>query len=74
MTRVAEAGEINEAGVVLSWTAGQVSALDEAVIADGKDVGNVRVRDSAGTDVAHDVMFAFVYHAFWPDGTWMIGP
>jgi hypothetical protein len=23
--------------------------------------------------LAHDVMFAFAYHAFWPDGAWMIG-
>jgi hypothetical protein len=31
------------------------------------------VRDAAGNDLAHDVMFAFAYPAFWPDGAWMIG-
>lgn len=73
MTRLAEEGGINEAGIVLSWTAGQASALDTGDIADGKDVGNVRVRDTEGADLPHDVMFAFAYHAFWPDGAWMLG-
>ncbi len=72
MTRVAEAGTIDEAGVVLSWTAGQASALDTGRIGSGRDVGNVRVRDAAGNDLPHDVMFAFAYHAFWPDGEWML--
>ena len=64
MTRVAEGGEVSEAGVVLSWTAGQASALDEARIGQGRDVGTVRVQDGAGEDLAHDVMFAFAFHAF----------
>ncbi|MEL6572275.1 MAG: DUF3179 domain-containing protein [Pseudomonadota bacterium] len=73
MSRIAEAGTIEEAGVVLSWTTGQASALDTGRIGQGKDVGNVRVRDTAGNDLPHDVMFAFAYHAFWPDGVWMLG-
>ncbi len=73
LARLAEAGEIAEAGVVLSWRAGQASALDTGRIARGRDVGSVRVRDAAGRDVAHDVMFAFAYHAFWPEGAWMLG-
>lgn len=72
MTRVAAAGEITENGVVLSWTAGQASALDTQDIGRGRDVGTVRVRDAAGNDLAHDVMFAFAYDAFWPDGAWML--
>ncbi len=72
MTRLAEEGKVEEAGVTLSWTAGQASALDSQRIAAGRDVGNVRVRDASGADVAHDVMFAFAFHAFWPDGTWML--
>ena len=72
MTRLADEGQVNEAGVTLTWTAGQASALDSEAIGDGKDVGNVRVRDADGNDLAHDVMFAFAFHAFWPDGTWMI--
>lgn len=73
MTRLAEEVEVREAGVVLSWRPGQASALDTDRISDGRDVGNVRVRDAAGRDLAHDVMFAFAYHAFWPDGAWMLG-
>ena len=73
MTRIAEAGEVTEAGVVLSWSGGQASALDTAQIGQGRDVGGVRVRDTAGNDLAHDVLFAFAFHAFWPDGVWMLG-
>jgi len=72
LTRLAKLGEVTEAGVTISWNAGQASALDTANIAEGKDVGTIRVRDSAGRDVPHDVMFAFAFHAFWPDGTWML--
>ena len=73
MTRIAEAGQITEDGVTFRWTAGQASALDTRDIGQGRDVGILRVRDAAGNDLAHDVMFAFAYHAFWPDGAWMIG-
>ena len=73
MTRIAVAGEIAENDVVLSWSAGQSSALDSQDIGLGRDVGTVRVRDTAGNDLAHDVMFAFAYHAFWPKGAWMLG-
>jgi len=72
MTRLAALGRIEEAGVVLEWRAGQASALDTASIGAGRDVGNVRVRDAAGQDLAHDVMFAFAFHVFWPEGTWML--
>ena len=71
--RLAEAGEVTEAGVTITWTAGQASALDGAVIAASRDVGTVRVRDADGNDLPHDVMFAFAYHAFFPDGAWMLG-
>ena len=73
LTRLAQAQEVTEAGVTLSWRAGQASALDAGRIAKGRDVGSVRVRDGRGRDVPHDVMFAFAFHAFWPDGTWMLG-
>jgi len=72
LTRLRDAGTIREAGVVIDWTEGSASALDTARIARGRDVGSIRVRDGAsGTDVAHDVLFAFAFHAFWPDGRWM---
>ena len=72
LTRLAEAGQVTENGVTLTWEEGQASALDTAQIGDGRDVGNVRVRDAAGNDMPHDVMFAFAFHAFWPDGQWML--
>lgn len=70
--RLAKAGDVSEAGVTLSWAGGQASALDTASIGQGRDVGTIRVRDVAGQDVPHDVMFAFAFHAFFPDGTWML--
>ena len=73
LTRLSELGEVTEAGVTLTWVAGQASALDAGNIGEGKEVGNVRVRDASGADLPHDVMFAFAFHAFWPEGTWMIG-
>jgi len=73
LTRLADEGTVTEDGITLSWAAGQASALDADRIAKGKDVGNVRVRDASGADLAHDVMFAFAFHAFWPDGNWMLG-
>jgi hypothetical protein len=73
LTRLAEEETLTEEGVSFSWTQGQASALDSSDIGAGKEVGNVRVRDADGNDLPHDVMFAFAYHAFWPDGVWMIG-
>ena len=73
LTRLAEEEQIEEAGITLSWRAGQASALDHADFSISKEVGSVRVRDTEGNDLPHDVMFAFAFHAFWPDGEWMIG-
>lgn len=73
MERIRDEGVINEDGIVLSWFEGQASALDSANIDDGREVGTVRVRDAAGKDLPHDVMFAFAFHAFWPEGTWQLG-
>jgi len=72
LTRIRDAGGVREAGLAISWEAGQASALDTGVISEGREVGTVRVRDGQGRDVAHDVMFAFAFHAFWPDGRWML--
>ena len=72
MSRLAAEGEVREAGLVIGWVYGQASALDTRNIGDGKDVGTVRVRDANGRDVAHDVMFAFAFHAFFPGGKWML--
>ncbi len=73
MERLRATGTLTENGITFSWAAGQASALDHVKIAQGKDVGTIRVRDADGRDLPHDVMFAFAFHAFWPDGQWMIG-
>ncbi|WP_296432136.1 DUF3179 domain-containing protein, partial [Yoonia sp.] len=73
LTRLSDEGTFTENGITFSWSEGQASALDTASIGQGKEVGNVRVRNTAGQDLAHDVMFAFAFHAFWPEGEWMIG-
>jgi len=73
LTRLSASGALKEAGLSIFWTAGQASALDTGRINKGRDVGTIRVRDGQGQDVAHDVMFAFAFHAFWPQGTWMLG-
>lgn len=52
-------------GTLFTWTAGQNSALNSRVIAEGKDVGNVVV-SVKGKDVAYFIEFAFVFHAFSP--------
>ncbi len=74
LDRLAEAGVIEEAGLRLEWTEGQASALDTAEIAAGREVGDVRVLE-AGTRrrVGHGVVFAFAFHAFRPEGRWMLG-
>jgi hypothetical protein len=73
LTRLAEEGALTEAGITITWQAGKASALDAPRIAEGRDVGQIRVRDASGADVLHDVMFAFAFQAFWPEGDWMLG-
>ncbi len=74
LERFKDAAVINEAGVQISWKAGTASALDTRSIAKGRDVGAIRVRDAkTGKDIAHDVSFAFSFHAFHPYGKWMLG-
>ncbi len=70
--RLRAEGEIREAGVTLTWTPGQASALDARDIARGRDVGTVRVRDAAGRNLPHDIPFAFAFHALFPHGDWML--
>ena len=60
LARLAQHGEIIEAGIRLSWQAGMASALDSTRIGKGRDVGAIRVRDAkTGQDVPHDIAFAF---------------
>lgn len=72
--RLSQEGEIVEAGYRLTWKEGQASALDTGDIGEGREVGDVRVFDAeTGEPVIHEVVFAFAFHAFEPDGTWMLG-
>ena len=57
-------------GLVITWEAGQNSALDSRSIADGRDIGNVVVQRTGGEgleDVPYDISFAFAFHAFPPE-------
>jgi hypothetical protein len=66
-----EKGTVTAGEVVIGWEEGLNSALHSNVIAEGRDVGNVTVqrrRGDAFEDVVHDVTFAFVFRAFFPDG------
>ena len=74
LARLQEDAPVTEAGVTITWAAGQASAMDSGIIAEGRDVGTIRVKDAeTGADVPHDVLFAFAFHSFWPDGEWMLG-
>ncbi|NIA70398.1 DUF3179 domain-containing protein [Pelagibius litoralis] len=67
-----EKGKIESGDLLLTWEPGQNSALDTRSIAEGREVGNVVVQRKAGdgtVDVPYDVTFAFVFHAFRPEGT-----
>jgi hypothetical protein len=64
-------GTIEADDLRIRWRPGQNSALDADSIAQGRDVGGVvvqRLKDGKVEDVVHDVTFAFVFHAFHPDG------
>ncbi len=63
-------GKLTVGDVVLSWEAGQNSALDAREIKRGRDVGNVMAQRKTAdgmVDVKYDVTFAFVFHAFYPN-------
>ncbi len=76
MELLREKGQIaTDDGLVLSWSEGQASALDSSEISQGRDVGNVLVQrqsEDGLVDEVYDVTFAFVFHAFHPEGTWHV--
>ncbi|MBK8908646.1 MAG: DUF3179 domain-containing protein [Rhodospirillales bacterium] len=57
--------------LIISWDAGQASALDTRQVADGRDVGNILVQRHTASgleDAAHMITFAFAFFAFHPEG------
>ncbi len=72
LERLSTAEVIEEAGYRIVWRAGMASALDGRVIATSRDIGSIRVYDSAGNNVEHEVVFAFAFNAFAPNGAWML--
>ena len=65
-------GRIEAGDLVLTWEPGQNSALDQPLIAEGADVGNVLVQRTTAdglVDVVYGVDFAFAFRAFFPDAT-----
>lgn len=72
LERLSTAEVIEEAGYKIVWRAGMASALDGRVIATSRDIGSIRVYDSAGNNVEHEVVFAFAFNAFAPNGAWML--
>lgn len=74
LSRLEGRDELVEDGVRITWAAGQASALDARRIAEGRDVGTVTAYDAAtGALLPHEVVFAFAFQAFEPEGRWMIG-
>ena len=74
MERLREAEVIEEAGYRIEWRAGMASAVDGRVIAKSRDIGSIRVFDSRGNPVSHEVVFAFALDAFLGDeARWMLG-
>lgn len=53
-------------GITLTWTDGTRSALDARQISEGRQIGNV-IAKRGEEDIAYDLTFAFVTHAFMPE-------
>ena len=74
LERVREDDVIREEGFQISWTSRtHASALDTAAIAEGRPIPSILVEDEEGNPVAHEIVFAFVFLAFQPDGKWQLG-
>lgn len=66
MKMLRDQGKMAINGFQFNWQEGQASALDVSDISKGREVGNVTVQRE-NKDVAYDVTFAFVAHAFHPE-------
>ncbi|MFK5979782.1 MAG: DUF3179 domain-containing protein [Rhizobiaceae bacterium] len=66
MKKLRDQGKMAINGFQFNWQEGQASALDVGDISKGREVGNVTVQRE-NKDIAYDVTFAFVAHAFHPE-------
>jgi len=73
LERLQELEVLEEGGVIITWRSGMASALDSRNIAQGRDIGSIRVEDADGNPVVHDVVFAFAFNAFTDNPEWMLG-
>jgi hypothetical protein len=58
---------IKKKGIIITWSEGLNSALEDRKIKKGRDLGFVRVQKEVNgklQDIVYDYTFAFVYHAF----------
>ena len=66
---------ITDNDLKITWKGGQNSALDTSKISQGRDVGTVTAQrkiEEQYQDIPYDVTFAFVFHAFVPEGELVI--
>lgn len=71
LSKLRQQGTVKLGEVTLVWQKGVNSALDAAHINQGRDIGSVSatlIIAGEPQEVVHDVTFAFVYHAFHPEG------
>ena len=73
LARIRDAEELTEAGLNFTWASGRNSLHDTRQISRGRDLGTVSVHTSDGNQAIYDIVFAFAFAAFIPDGLWMLG-
>ncbi len=73
LARLHDAEDLSKAGLEFSWVAGRNSLHDNRNISKERDLCNVNVLNSDGTDAVYGTVFAFAFSAFIPDRQWMPG-
>ena len=71
LTDLKKMNQFSHDDLIIEWQEGMNSSLDTSKIADGRDIGYVKVSRKTPLgreDVAFDMTFAFVFKAFYPDG------
>lgn len=58
---------VETAEFIITWEPGMASALDEAWIPNGRDIGQVTVTGLDGQPMVHELTFAFAFVAFHPE-------